>query len=109
MKSALILITAWLLSTMCIILPSYISTGGVSTPPSREEWHLHLKDTFANSRDNNATPRILLIWDSISIGYTVQLRKIFDGKASVHYIPENVQAISYGIANLEEYLTNIGI
>ncbi len=34
-------------------------------------------------------PRVLLIGDSISEGYTVPVRKLLEGKANVHRIPQN--------------------
>ena len=34
-------------------------------------------------------PRVLLIGDSISIGYTLEVRKLLAGKANLHRIAEN--------------------
>ena len=34
-------------------------------------------------------PRVLLIGDSISIGYTLPVRELLQGKANVHRIPAN--------------------
>ena len=42
-------------------------------------------------------PRVLLIGDSISIGYTVPTRKLLQGKANVHRIPENGGATTTGL------------
>jgi hypothetical protein len=44
---------------------------------------------FSPVVDDPALPRVLLIRDSISIGYTVPVRKALAGKANVHRIPEN--------------------
>ena len=44
---------------------------------------------FAPVIDNPELPRVLLIGDSISIGYTVPVRNALAGKANVHRIPEN--------------------
>ncbi|HSI82446.1 MAG: SGNH/GDSL hydrolase family protein [Candidatus Methylacidiphilales bacterium] len=40
-------------------------------------------------KDVPGLPRVLLIGDSISIAYTVPVRKLLDGKANVHRIPTN--------------------
>ena len=45
-------------------------------------------------------PRVLLIGDSISIGYTVAVRSLLKGKANVHRIPEN--GGPHGISFLKE-------
>src|SRR4051812_8323674 len=39
---------------------------------------------FAEVKDDPSLPRVLLIGDSISIGYTVPVRKLLQGKANVH-------------------------
>lgn len=49
-------------------------------------------------------PRVLLIGDSISIGYTLQVRALLEGKANVHRIPVNGGATEVGLANMKEWL-----
>ena len=49
-------------------------------------------------------PRVLLIGDSISIGYTVPVRKLMEGKANVHRIPTNGGPTKNGTANLKKWL-----
>jgi lysophospholipase L1-like esterase len=49
-------------------------------------------------------PRVLLIGDSISIGYTLDVRALLKGKANVHRIPVNGGATEVGLANLKEWL-----
>jgi lysophospholipase L1-like esterase len=49
-------------------------------------------------------PRVLLIGDSISIGYTLPTRKLLEGKANVHRIPTNGGPTKNGIANLKKWL-----
>lgn len=49
-------------------------------------------------------PRVLLIGDSISIGYTLPVRKLLEGKANVHRIPQNGGPTKNGIANIEKWL-----
>lgn len=54
--------------------------------------------------DNPALPRVLLIGDSISIGYTVPVRKLLEGKANVHRIPTNGGPTTNGLKNLKAWL-----
>src|SRR5690606_25488906 len=46
---------------------------------------------FAPIQDVPGLPRVLLIGDSISVGYTLPVRKLLEGKANVHRIPVNAQ------------------
>lgn len=54
--------------------------------------------------DQPGLPRVLLIGDSISMGYTVPVRKLLEGKANVHRIPANGGPTSRGLANIEKWL-----
>jgi lysophospholipase L1-like esterase len=47
-------------------------------------------------------PRILVIGDSISMGYTEPLRKLLTGKANVHRIGENGGPTSNGVAHIDQ-------
>ena len=49
-------------------------------------------------------PRVLLIGDSISIGYTVPVRDLLKGKANVHRIPENGGPTTNGTAKLAKWI-----
>ena len=49
-------------------------------------------------------PRVLLIGDSISIGYTVPVRDLLKGKANVHRILENGGPTPNGTAKLTKWL-----
>jgi acyl-CoA thioesterase-1 len=49
-------------------------------------------------------PRVLLIGDSISMGYTEPVRKLLAGKCNVHRIPENGGPTIRGVEKLEKWL-----
>lgn len=55
-------------------------------------------------QDVAGLPRVLLIGDSISIGYTVATRKLLEGKANVHRIPANGGPTKNGVANIAKWL-----
>lgn len=62
------------------------------------------KAAVAPIQDMPGLPRVLLIGDSISIGYTLQVRALLKGKANVHRIPVNGGATEVGLANMKEWL-----
>lgn len=49
-------------------------------------------------------PRVLIIGDSISIGYTIPVREALKGKANVHRIPNNAQTTAIGLLKLNRWL-----
>lgn len=54
--------------------------------------------------DQPGLPRVLLIGDSISIGYTLPVRDRLKGKVNVHRIPENGGPTTNGTAKLIKWL-----
>ena len=54
--------------------------------------------------DIPALPRVLLIGDSISIGYTMPVRELLRRVANVHRIPENGGPTTRGLEKLDEWL-----
>ena len=54
--------------------------------------------------DEPGLPRVWLIGDSISIGYTLEVRALLQGRANVHRIPVNGGATEVGLANIEDWL-----
>jgi hypothetical protein len=55
-------------------------------------------------QDVAGLPRVLLIGDSISIGYTLPVRKLLEGKANVHRIPTNGGPTKNGVVNIAKWL-----
>jgi lysophospholipase L1-like esterase len=58
----------------------------------------------AEVEDTPGLPRVLLIGDSISIGYTVPVQKLLAGKANVHRIPGNAGPSSNGVFLVDSWL-----
>lgn len=54
--------------------------------------------------DQPGLPRVLLIGDSISIGYTIPVRKALAGKVNVHRIPENAAFTGHGVKRIDAWL-----
>ena len=61
-------------------------------------------NAYAPVEDVAGLPRVLLIGDSISEGYTLPVRKLLEGKANVYRIPENGGATKAGVAKIEGWL-----
>ena len=59
---------------------------------------------LAKVEDVAGLPRVLIIGDSISMGYTVPTRKLLEGKANVHRIPANGGPTTRGTASLAKWL-----
>lgn len=59
---------------------------------------------MAKVEDVAGLPRVLLIGDSISIGYTVPVRELLKGKANVHRPLTNCGPTSKGVAEIEKWL-----
>jgi len=59
---------------------------------------------FAQVKDDPALPRVLLIGDSISIGYTPAVRAALAGKANVHRPATNCGPTIRGLAELDKWL-----
>ena len=55
-------------------------------------------------QDDPKLPRVLLIGDSISRGYTQAVRKAMAGKANVHRAPENCGPTANGVKKIEIWL-----
>ena len=57
-----------------------------------------------HSSDDDSLPRVLLIGDSISIGYTQIVRSELSGKAQVFRIPTNGGPTTRGLESLDKWL-----
>ena len=59
---------------------------------------------FAPPKDDPSLPYVLLIGDSISIGYTLDVRRELKGVANVYRPPTNCGPATKGIAELDAWL-----
>lgn len=59
---------------------------------------------MAKVEDVTGLPRVLLIGDSISIGYTVPVRQLLKGKANVHRPLTNCGPTTKGVAEIDKWL-----
>lgn len=65
----------------------------------------YLRDAVRTAlKDDGSLPRVLLLGDSISMGYTVPVRRLLAGIAAVHHAPANCLSTRHSVANLDRYL-----
>ena len=61
-------------------------------------------DSLKPIKDTPGLARVLLIGDSISIGYTLPVRELLRGRANVHRVPANASSTGHGLKRLKEWL-----
>src|SRR5688572_8105941 len=83
-----------------ILLAFSVRASAQATRPARPA----ANPAFAPVQDDPALPRVLLIGDSISIGYTVPTRERLAGKANVHRPGVNCGPTTRGVENLDKWL-----
>ncbi len=59
---------------------------------------------LAPIQETPGLPRVLLIGDSISIGYTLPVREMLQGKANVLRIPVNAAFTRFSLEHIDEWL-----
>ncbi|MEO8352332.1 MAG: SGNH/GDSL hydrolase family protein [Chthoniobacteraceae bacterium] len=77
---------------LCLLLPLNVMAAGEKPDP------------MAPNTDVPGLPRVLLIGDSISIGYTLPTRELLAGVANVHRIPMNGGSTRDGLKHLDQWL-----
>ena len=92
---------------LLVFLISVLSTSaetGVDLPGEASAATRKVNPAYAIVVDDPALPRVLLIGDSISIGYTAPVREVLAGKVNLHRIPENGGDTRRGLDNLTKWL-----
>lgn len=93
-------------STIALLLLVSVATADTTKPPTPKPEPRKPAPNAAMSpvTDVAGLPRVLLIGDSISIGYTVPVRKLLEGKANVHRALTNCGPTKNGVANIDKWL-----
>jgi dienelactone hydrolase len=76
----------------------------ISKPNQPQKKTARLNPVFAPIEDDPSLPRVLLIGDSISIGYTLPVRKLLAGKVNLHRVPTNARHTGIGLEKINEWL-----
>ena len=78
--------------------------GGFYLPIHERERLKGIPNAWAYVKDDPTRPRVLLIGDSVSRGYTMATRKALAGIANVHRAPENCGPTANGLRKLDVWL-----
>jgi hypothetical protein len=89
---------------MCGVLALLVSVTSMAHAQDAKKAKRAPDPALAPIEDQSGLPRVLLIGDSISIGYTLPVREALKGKANIHRIPTNGGPTSNGVANLDKWL-----
>jgi hypothetical protein len=92
---------AFRLLLLTLILSSSIPTQATAEVKAKPK---KLHHTLVQVDDAPGLPRVLLIGDSVSMWYTLPVRKMLDGKANVHRPPVNCHHTRQVFEDLEDYL-----
>lgn len=85
----------------CLTCTALLSTANAADKPRPAKGP---DPAFAPVQDDPALPRVLLIGDSISIGYTLPVRDLLKGKANLLRIPVNGGPTSRGMESIDEWV-----
>jgi lysophospholipase L1-like esterase len=84
----------------CLAVILFLAVAGVVGAQDKKK----IDPAFEPVKDDPKLPRVLLIGDSISIGYTVPTRKLLAGKANVHRNEGNGGPTNNGTKNIKKWL-----
>jgi len=90
-----------LLAVLAIAVSSLAAEPEQKKGPRRRQGP---NSAYAEVVDDPKLPRVLIIGDSISIGYTLPLRELLEGKANVHRIPTNGGPTTRGLEHIDAWL-----
>lgn len=88
----------------CVALAAIISPLRAQEAKNKAKAKRVQQPVFAEIEDVPGLPRVLLIGDSISIGYTLAVREELKGKANVHRPPTNCGPTTRGVTEIEKWL-----
>ncbi|MBI1389165.1 MAG: SGNH/GDSL hydrolase family protein [bacterium] len=100
--------SGWMIPPLALALFAALLASCASPSPQKEEAKKEpgLEDlAFARVVHDSRLPKVLLIGDSISIGYTYPVREYLKGKANVYRIPENGGPTTRGLEKFDEWVS----
>ena len=87
---------------LILVMASAVAAAGEKV--AEAELHENVTNAFLNPGKASSLPRVLIIGDSISIGYTDPVRGNLKGVAGVFRPPVNCQHSGYGLAQIKTWL-----
>jgi hypothetical protein len=86
------------------LAPAALSQDQKAAPKQPAQKKAEPNPAFAPVQDVAGLPRVLIIGDSISIGYQVPLREALKGKANIHRPAANCGPTTRGVEQIEQWL-----
>ena len=94
----------WLVAGICFCCAVAGSLAEDKKQPKKRTPKRPPNPAFRQVEDVAGLPRVLLLGDSISIGYTVPVQKLLAGKANVHRAPTNCGPTTRGLQQLDRWI-----
>ena len=90
---------------MALLIASRIACAADAQPqPQAQPAAKPVETVYLPITDVPGLPRVLIIGDSVSCGYTLPLRTALTGVANVHRPPQNCGSSAVGLQNLDRWL-----
>ena len=83
---------------------AFLASPALAQEPKAKAKKAVPNPAYAPVEDVAGLPRVLIIGDSISIGYHVPLREALKGKANVHRPATNCGPTTRGVEQIEQWL-----
>jgi acyl-CoA thioesterase-1 len=90
------------LSAVVGCIPSFTTLDAQEKKPAAAA--KRISPVLQPTEDTPGLPRVLLIGDSISMGYTLPTRQLLGGKANLHRIGANGGPTTRGLASIDKWL-----
>lgn len=87
-----------------LLTASVLAAEAPKKAPAKAKAPAKPHPSLVKVEDVPGLPRVLIIGDSISMGYTLDVREMLKGKANVHRIPTNGGPTIRGIESIKEWL-----
>jgi acyl-CoA thioesterase-1 len=97
-------VRTWALVSFCSLCVGLSGPAQGQEPKAKAKAKRAPDPVLAPIQDQPGVPRVLLIGDSISMGYTLPVREALAGKANVHRPSENCGPTIRGIERLDAWL-----
>jgi S-formylglutathione hydrolase FrmB/lysophospholipase L1-like esterase len=89
---------------LCLIACGLAHAASTPLSPGEKKVDTKLSPSLQPVADVPGLPRVLLIGDSISMGYTLRVRAALVGRANVHRAPTNCGPTTKGLAEIDAWL-----
>ena len=93
---------------LLLLLLGFVTIANAQQPDAAKPQRTARKPdaSLAKINDEPGLPRVLIIGDSISMGYTLPTRELLKGKANLHRIPMNGGSTKDGVAKINGWLAD---